>query len=98
MQEPTPDEYRAARYGGVGCVTAVAGFFSGGMIGVLVAKIVGSIRGCEPPPELPACDWHVYAGIGMLIGVLTLPVLALSRLRRGDKAARKQDQETGWRS
>lgn len=76
-----------ARYAGVGCVTALAGFFSGGMIGVFVAKVAGSIRGCKPVPELPACDWHVYAGIGMLIGVLTLPALVLYRLRRGDALA-----------
>ncbi|HEX2722979.1 MAG TPA: hypothetical protein VHM24_08675 [Gemmatimonadaceae bacterium] len=82
-----PDEERRARYIGVGCVTTVAGFFSGGMAGVFVGKVVGSIRGCEPPEGLPACDWHVYAGVGMLIGVLTLPVLALRRLRQGDVAA-----------
>jgi hypothetical protein len=83
------DEFKTARYVGVGCVTAIAGLFSGGMIGVFVAKVVGSFRGCKPPEELPACDWHVYAGIGMLIGVLTLPVLALTRLRRGDAKAAK---------
>jgi MFS family permease len=92
------EEFRGVRYVGVGCVTAVGGLFSGGMIGVLIAKVVGSFRGCNPGPELPACDWQVYAGIGMLIGVLTLPVLALSRLRRGDVAARKQREENGWRS
>ena len=86
-----PNQDRAARYIGVGCVTAVAGFFSGAMVGVFVAKVVGSIRGCKPLEGLPACDWHVYAGIGMLIGVLTLPVLALNRLRRADKADRESD-------
>lgn len=76
-----------ARYAGVGCVTAVAGFFSGGMVGVFVAKVAGSIRGCNPGPELPACDWHLYAGVGMLIGVLSLPALVLTRLRGGDAPA-----------
>ncbi len=85
------DDLRNSRRVGVGCVTAVAGFFSGGMIGVFVAKVVGSIRGCNPGPELPACDWHVYAGVGMLIGVVTLPVLALNRLRRADAADRQTD-------
>ena len=85
------DEFRTSRYIGVGCVTMVAGLFSGAMIGVFVAKVVGSFRGCKPPEGLPACDWHVYAGIGMLIGILTLPVLALSRLRRGDRSAKKND-------
>ena len=91
------DEFRTARYVGVGCVTSVAGLFSGGMLGVAVAKMVGSFRGCNPGPDLPACDWHVYAGIGMLIGVLTLPTLALMRLRRGDAAA-KQEEEKRWPS
>ena len=86
-----PNQDRAARYIGVGCVTAVAGFFSGAMVGVFVAKLVGSIRGCKPLEGLPACDWHVYAGIGMLIGVLTLPVLALRRLRQSDSATRDSD-------
>ncbi len=76
-----------ARYAGVGCVTAMAGFFSGGMIGVFVAKVVGSVQGCNPGPELPACDWHLYAGVGMLIGVLTLPVLVLRRLHGSDSPA-----------
>ncbi len=76
-----------ARYAGVGCVTAMAGFFSGGMMGVFVAKVVGSVQGCNPGPELPACDWHLYAGVGMLIGVLTLPVLVLRRLHGSDSPA-----------
>lgn len=91
MTEGPPDEYRTTRWVGVGCITAIAGFFSGAMIGVFVAKAVGSFRGCKPPAGLPACDWHLYAGVGMLIGVLTLPVLALSRLRRSDSAAGKSN-------
>ena len=86
-----PEENNTARYVGVGCVTAMAGFFSGGMVGVFVAKVVGSIRGCQPMEGLPACDWHVYAGIGMLIGVLTLPFLALRRLRRSDSTTPRSD-------
>jgi hypothetical protein len=71
-----------ARNIGVGCITTVAGFFSGGMVGVLVAKLVGSIVGCRPVEGLPACNWWVYAGVGAVLGALTLPVLALSRLNR----------------
>ena len=78
----------AARNIGVGCVTTVAGFFSGGMVGAFAAKVVGSMQGCRPPDGLPACNWWVYAGMGALIGALTLPVLALRRLtqtRTGEK-------------
>jgi hypothetical protein len=71
-----------ARNIGVGCITTMAGFFSGGMIAVLVAKFVGSMQGCQPPEGLPACKWWVYAGIGALLGAVTLPVLALGRLNR----------------
>jgi len=69
-----------ARNIGVGCVTTVAGFFSGGMIGVFVGKFVGGAQGCKPPEGLPACNWWVYAGIGAALGAFTLPVLALRRL------------------
>jgi hypothetical protein len=72
-----------ARNIGVGCITTMAGFFSGGMIAVLVGKFVGSAQGCQPPEGLPACNWWVYAGIGALLGAVTLPVLALRRLNRG---------------
>ncbi|MDQ3674419.1 MAG: hypothetical protein M3365_08595 [Gemmatimonadota bacterium] len=67
----------------VGCVTTVAGFFSGGMIGVFIGKIVGLAQRCVPAEGLPACNWWVYAGIGGVVGAVTLPVLAVRRLRQG---------------
>jgi hypothetical protein len=82
---PSPELDRGeirARNIGVGCITTVAGFFSGGMIAVLVGKFVGSMQGCQPPEGLPACNWWVYAGIGAVVGALSLPVLALRRLNR----------------
>jgi hypothetical protein len=83
MAEPEYDRNElVARTIGVGCITTVAGFFSGGMIAVLVGKFVGSMQGCKPPEGLPACNWWVYAGIGAIVGALTLPVLALRRLSR----------------
>ncbi len=83
MGSPESDrEGIVARNIGVGCITLMAGFFSGGMIAVLVAKFVGSVQGCKPPEGLPACNWWVYAGIGAIVGALTLPVLALRRLSR----------------
>ena len=82
---PSDAELRESRFSrniGVGCVTAVAGFFSGGMVGVFIAKIVGSTQRCEPSEGVPACNWPVYAVIGMVIGMLTLPTLVLWRLTR----------------
>lgn len=66
---------------GVGCLTAVAGFFSGGMIAVMVGKAVGHFRGCVPLEGTPACDWHVYAAWGCLIGLVTLPTISIIRLK-----------------
>lgn len=88
MADTVQDEYKLERRIGVGCISIVAGFFSGGMVGVFVAKIVGSARGCQPPDGLPACDWHVFAGAGMLIGVITLPFLIVRRMRQQPKAER----------
>jgi hypothetical protein len=73
-----------ARNIGVGCLTTFAGFFSGGMIAVFVAKFVGSAQGCKPPEGLPACNWWVYAGVGAVLGAVTLPFLALRRLNRNE--------------
>jgi hypothetical protein len=83
MESPKLDRGEIiARNLGVGCITTFAGFFSGGMVAVLIAKFVGSMRGCRPVEGLPACNWWVYAGVGAVLGALTLPALALRRLNR----------------
>jgi len=82
---PPPEAGRGemiARNLAVGCITTITGFFSGGMIAVLIAKFVGSAQGCQPPEGLPACNWWMYAGVGALLGAVTLPILALGRLNR----------------
>ena len=71
-----------ARNIGVGCFTGIAGFFSGAMFGVLIAKIVGTVTKCASGLNGQPCDWHVYAGVGGLIGMISLPTLVLWRLRR----------------
>jgi hypothetical protein len=79
---PGPQEDLLARNIGVGCFTTFVGFWSGGMIAVLVGKMVEAIRrspGCE---GLPICNWYVYAGVGAALGAISLPILALRRLRR----------------
>ena len=78
---PAEDRIAFGTYVGVGCLTAIAGFFGGGMIAVFVAKVVGSFRGCQPPEGLPACDWGSYMIVGAVIGVLGLPLVSIMRLR-----------------
>lgn len=65
---------------GAGCFSAIAGFFGGGMIAVLVAKFVGSFQGCKPPEGIPACNWGSYALVGMIAGVVILPLVSIIKL------------------
>jgi len=83
MADRGPDaDSPLARNIAVGCVSTVAGFFSGGMIAVFVGKIVGLAQRCVPPEGLPACNWWLYAGVGAILGAITLPVLTVRRLRQ----------------
>ena len=71
-------------YLGVGCITFVSGFFGGGMIAVLIAKIIGASTGCTPDAETGApCNWFNFAVAGALIGMVLFPVTAVFLLRRG---------------
>ena len=70
-------------YLGVGCITLVSGFFGGGMIAVLIAKIVGFARKCTPDGETGApCNWYNFAVVGALAGMVLFPTIATLLLRR----------------
>lgn len=82
MTEPeplTPLE-RRVRFVGVGCLMVVLGFFSMAMVGVLVSAAVAAATKAPTCADIPACNWYIYAGIGGLLGAVTLPVLVLRRL------------------
>ena len=64
----------------IGCFMLPLGAVSGAMVAVLVSKIVAFFTKAPTCPEIPTCNWHVYAGIGALLGGLSLPVLVLRRL------------------
>ncbi len=86
-QTPAPQsEDRVGRNIGVGCFTFFIGAVSGAMSGVGIGKLMGFFNRCTPAPGLPACEWWVFAGYGAAIGALSLPVLALWRLKRRDQA------------
>ena len=70
-------------YIGVGCFTAPIGFFGGGMIAVLIAKIVGAVQGCVAPEGFPACHTWEFLVPGALLGLVGLPTMALVRLHQG---------------
>ena len=76
-------------YLGVGCMTAIAGLVAGGMIAVLIAKIVGSLQGCKPDAETGApCDWTTYWTWGARIGLVLLPTVVIMRMRKARAASR----------
>jgi hypothetical protein len=78
------EEDRKARAIGVGCFTAFAGFWSGGMVAVLIGRIVEGLRKAPSCEGLPICNWASYAMVGAAVGAISLPVLVLRRLRRRD--------------
>jgi hypothetical protein len=83
---------RRWQYLGVGCLTTLAGFFGGGMIGVFVGWIVGHLRQCPTPPDFPICDFFPYWLSGMALGAVLVPTVAITRLRQGDRLSRAQDE------
>ena len=62
------------------------------MIAVLIAKIVGAVQGCPAGEHGQPCNWYMYAAVGAVVGAVTLPILALRRLRRGDAVMTSETQ------
>ena len=91
---PLPED-RTGRNIGVGCFTFFIGAVSCAMLGVAVGKAVGFFTRCTPEPGLPACNWWVFAGYGAALGAVTLPMFALWRLRRADRAADAASNDRG---
>jgi hypothetical protein len=77
----------------VGCLTIVVGFFGGGMITLLLVRILDVLRRCSPAEGLPVCgNWAMYAGIGGAVGAVLLPTVVFIKLLRADAAARDSGQ------
>ncbi|MBX3173092.1 MAG: hypothetical protein KF709_01650 [Gemmatimonadaceae bacterium] len=83
-----------ARTAGIGCFMAVIGFFSGGMIGVLVSKAVAFFTRAPKCDGIPTCDWYIYMLAGGAIGALSLSWLVVSALRSAPPSADAPDKKT----
>jgi len=71
-------------YLGVGCFSLLVGFGGGGMIAVLVAKIIGGVMHCAADAETGApCNWFTFAVRGAIVGAVLVPVISLWLFRRG---------------
>jgi hypothetical protein len=73
---------------------AIVGYFAGGMMGVALAKLVGTLRRCTPVEGFPACDFQLYLQAGSLFGMVTLPAVIIWRLWQSDAARRTSQRGT----
>lgn len=88
--EPTGvDKASVARVVGIGCFMAVVGFFSGGMIAVLLSKFVAFLTRAPRCDGIPTCNWYIYMFVGGAIGAISLSWLVVSALRSAPPAAPK---------
>ena len=77
----------SARVVGIGCFMAVVGFFSVGMIAVLISKLVAFLTRAPRCDGIPTCNWYIYMFVGGAIGALTLSWLVVSALRSAPPSA-----------
>jgi hypothetical protein len=85
---PPPPNTHKFEYLGVGCFSAFVGFAGGGMIAVLIAKIVGAAQRCPADAETGApCNWFTYMFFGMITGFVIVPIVSVWFFRRGRSRA-----------
>jgi hypothetical protein len=86
-----PADTRRWEYVGVGCFSTFVGFAGGGMIAVLIAKIVGALARCPSDAETGApCNWFTFAKFGMIIGAVLVPTISIWFFRRGRARANNE--------
>jgi hypothetical protein len=70
---------------GIGCVTFFLGALSGGMIAVLISKLVAFLTRAPSCPGIPTCNWYIYWVIGALLGAVSLSALTVYALSKPKK-------------
>ena len=69
------------------------GFVSGAMVAALLSKFTTFITKSAECDGIPSCNWYIWAGVGGLIGAVTLPLLVLRALGRPTR----NDRENSYR-
>jgi hypothetical protein len=72
----------------IGCFTSWLGFVSGAMVAALLSKFTTFLTRAGECDGIPSCNWYIWAGIGGLIGAVTLPIMVLRVLGKPAKSGR----------
>jgi hypothetical protein len=81
------------RLAAIGCFMAFIGFFSGGMVGVLISKGVAFLTRAPSCDGIPTCNWYIYMAVGGAIGAISLPWLVVGALRSAPQAPSTPDDK-----
>ena len=88
-----PHRVSTTRKVAIGCFSSWLGFASGAMVAALLSKFAAFLMRANACSGVPSCNWYVWAGIGGLVGALTLPLLVLRVL---GKPAKSGTPESGF--
>ncbi|HEU4628673.1 MAG TPA: hypothetical protein VFS08_02980 [Gemmatimonadaceae bacterium] len=68
---------------GFGCATVLGGWFGGGIIAIMVLKILSFFTRVGNCNDLPVpCNWYKFAFAGAVVGAIGLPGVLLWKMRR----------------
>jgi hypothetical protein len=63
------------------------------MVAALLSKATAFLTHADACPDIPSCNWYVWAGIGGLIGAVTLPSLVLWKLGKPAKQSKPDSEQ-----
>ncbi len=75
--EGAPLRVSTARKVAIGCFTAWLGLVSGAMVAALLSKLFAFVTKARECDGIPACNWYIWAGIGGVVGAVSLPIMVL---------------------
>jgi hypothetical protein len=85
MEAEAPPRVSTVRKVAIGCFTSWLGFVSGAMVAALLSKFTTFLTRAGECDGIPSCNWYIWAGIGGLVGAVTLPALVLWTLGKPAK-------------
>jgi hypothetical protein len=85
---PEPTRAPWSRTLAIGCFMVPLGFFSGGMIAVLVSKVVAFATRAPGCDGVPTCNWLEHMLVGAALGATSLPALVIWTLRASPRPER----------